>query len=315
MANLAPSFLSFNGGEWSKRLYGRFDHPKYSAAARQCRNFIPLVQGPVTRRPAFRHVAPVRGNTASIRYLPFVFSADQTYVIEATPLKFRFYRVGSPVTESAKSITGITQASPAVVTANSHGYSNGDEVLISQVAGMVEVNSRRYIVAGKTANTFQLTDLDGGNVDASAYTAYSSGGVVNRVYELTTTYTADDLPLLSFDQSKDVLYIGCAGKKPRKLTRLGDTSWTLADITFSDGPYLPENGTDTTLVTDKEGSGAGTTNVTLTFSSTKGINNDAGFTTNDIGRLVRALRRDSASSSPSYQVWCYFRITGITSSL
>lgn len=316
MATQALSFVSFNGGEWSPRMYGRFDQPKYPAALKRCENFIPLIQGPVTRRPSTQHQAPTLGNTASVRMIPFVFSSDQTYAIEATPLRFRFYRGGAsrgPVVESSKSITAITQANPAVVTANAHGYANDDEVLIDGVVGMVQVNNRRFKVANKTANTFELHDLDGNNVNSSSYTAYSSGGNASRVYTLTTTYTADDLPLLSFDQSKDVLYLGCEGKKPRKLTRLGDTNWTLADLTFTDGPYLPENGSDTTVVSTNDGGGVGTS-VTLTFSSTRGINGGAGFTSNDVGRLVRALRRDTASDTPSYHFWAYFQITGITNS-
>lgn len=313
MATQALGLLSFNGGEWSPLVYARADIPKYIVGARRLENFIPLVEGPITRRPGFRHVAPVRTNEDDVRFMPFVFSADQTYVIEATPLKFRFYRNRAPVVEAAVAITGITKANPAVVTAPGHGYQNGDEVLIDSVAGMTQVNNRRFKVANKATNTFQITDLDGVNVNSTGYTTYSSSGAVRRVYELTTTYAAADLPLLSFDQSKDVLYIGCPGKKPRKLTRLGDTNWTLADETFVDGPYLPENGTDTRVTISPDGGSAGAS-VTLTFSSTRGINGGAGFTSNDIGRLVRCLRRDTASTSPSYQTWAWFQITSVSTS-
>lgn len=70
-------------------------------------------------------------------------------------------------------ITGITQANPAVVTANAHGHANGDLVYITGVAGMTEVNGRIFTVAGATANTFQLS-----GVNSTGYTAYSSGGFV-----------------------------------------------------------------------------------------------------------------------------------------
>lgn len=68
-------------------------------------------------------------------------------------------------------ITGITQANPAVVTAASHGFANGDIVKINGVVGMTEVNGLQFTVAGKTLNTFQLS-----GVDSTAYTAYASGG-------------------------------------------------------------------------------------------------------------------------------------------
>jgi hypothetical protein len=316
MATLAPALLTFNGGEWSDRLLGRLDLARYQQAGLLCQNFLPLVQGPLTRRPGTAHVAPVRGNTATVRLIPFVFSADQTYVIEATALKFRFYRGGAsrgPVVESAKSISAITKANPAVVTSSGHGFQNGDEVLVSGVAGMTEVNNRRFKVAGRTSNTFNLTDLDGNNVDSTGYTTYSGSGSASRIYELTTTYDADDLASLSFDQSADVIYIGCPGFKPRKLTRLGDTNWTLADVTFTDGPYLPENSTTTYPTINPDGGSAGSS-VTITFTSTTGINDGAGFTSADVGRFIRCLRREVAPPDASESHWSWFQITSVSSS-
>ena len=71
-------------------------------------------------------------------------------MLEFSNLKMRVYKDKGAVLEGDKTITGITQANPAVVTATSHGYSNGDEVLISGVSGMTEVNGKRFLVADKT---------------------------------------------------------------------------------------------------------------------------------------------------------------------
>jgi|694.fasta_scaffold82386_4 hypothetical protein len=103
-------------------------------------------------------------------------------------------------------------------------------------------------------------------------------------YEIATPYTTADLQDLSFTQSADVLYIAHRNYKPRKLSRLGPTNWTLTAITFSDGPYGPINTTTTTLTP------SGTTgSVTITASSTTGINGGTGFSANDVGRLIRIL--------------------------
>lgn len=83
------------------------------------------------------------------------------------------------VYDAGVAVSAITQADPGVVTANSHGRSNGDVVYLSGVSGMTEVNDKRYIVAGATTNTFELNDKDGGNIDTSGFTAYTSGGIVN----------------------------------------------------------------------------------------------------------------------------------------
>lgn len=72
---------------------------------------------------------------------------------------------------AAKTITGISKANPAVVTATAHGYTGGEVVQIASVAGMVEINSKVGIVNVLSANTFQLM-----GVDSTSFTTYTSGG-------------------------------------------------------------------------------------------------------------------------------------------
>lgn len=79
-----------------------------------------------------------------------------------------------------RDITAITQATPGVVTAAGHGFSDGDVVWLSGVAGMTAVNQRYYVVASAATDTFALTTLDGSGVDTTGYSAYSSGGKVTR---------------------------------------------------------------------------------------------------------------------------------------
>lgn len=77
----------------------------------------------------------------------------------------------STATSAAKTITGITAANPAVVTSTAHGLSNGTIVMLAGIAGMVQLNNRAFVVANTATNTFELK-----GVDATTYTAYSSGG-------------------------------------------------------------------------------------------------------------------------------------------
>uniref|UniRef100_A0A6M3MCC1 Putative tail tubular protein n=1 Tax=viral metagenome TaxID=1070528 RepID=A0A6M3MCC1_9ZZZZ len=104
------------------------------------------------------------------------------------------------VTEhNAITITGITAADPAVVTAAAHGLSNGDTILIEDVVGMTEVNDTRFLVADKTTDTFELTTEAGVDVDASAYTAYASGGTATQVDTLNIGYIKDVEDVTYFD--------------------------------------------------------------------------------------------------------------------
>ena len=72
-------------------------------------------------------------------------------------------------------ITGITQADPAVVTAASHGFTDGWQVYIDDAGGMEEINGFYVRVANKAANTFECY-----GIDSSKFTAYTSGGTVIR---------------------------------------------------------------------------------------------------------------------------------------
>lgn len=68
-----------------------------------------------------------------------------------------------------KTITAITKASPGVVSSTSHGYSNGNYVLLS-VQGMWQVDNKVVRVANQAANTFELE-----GVDTTSYDTFSSG--------------------------------------------------------------------------------------------------------------------------------------------
>jgi hypothetical protein len=81
--------------------------------------------------------------------------------------------------EGAQEIEGITAAAPPVVTITGHTFDNGDKVRIYGVEGMTEVNcglTEAYTVANKTANTFELSGIDG-----SAWSTYDEGGYAIQV--------------------------------------------------------------------------------------------------------------------------------------
>ncbi len=81
-------------------------------------------------------------------------------------------------TGSAKTITAISQAFSAQVTASNHGFTVGDRVTFGAVTGMVEINGLTGIVIDAGTNVFVV------NIDSRNFTAYTSGGTVTPV-----TYT------------------------------------------------------------------------------------------------------------------------------
>jgi len=289
MPKVSPIQSSFSTGEISPLLYGQVEFDNYKSALKVCRNWLPLIQGPVTRRPGTYFCDEVKDSSKAVRLVRFKRSTDQAYLLEFGHEYIRFKRNNAPVTLTAQNITAATKANPCVITyAGSDTYANQDHVDIDGVVGMTQLNGRRFKVvnANNGANTFELQTLDGASVDSSAYGAYVSGGSIMEVYEIASPYAEDELFQLKFVQSVDVLYVVHPAHAPRKLSRTGHTDWTLAPITnvdFIDGPYLGVNATTTTLTP----SAATGSTVTITASSTVGINGGAGFKSTDSGRLLR----------------------------
>lgn len=89
--------------------------------------------------------------------------------------------------DNAKAITAATNATPIVVTSATHGYINGEIIVIGGVLGNTAANGK-FIVAGATTNTYNLTSYPAGtNVAGSG--AYTSGGYALNL--TTTQYYAD----------------------------------------------------------------------------------------------------------------------------
>lgn len=119
----------------------------------------------------------------------------------------------------------------------------------------------------------------------------------NAAVEVDTPYATADLFDIKTAQSADVMYMGLGGTTPvYKLLRFGHTSWSVVEVEWEDGPYLTQNTTSTTL------NPAATTGlgITVTASSTTGINGGDGFQSTDVGRLVRI--QHSASSDAGYGI-------------
>ena len=240
MARTTIAFTNFTAGELSPRLDGRTDLSKYFNGCKTLENMVVHPHGAATRRPGTKFIHEVKTSSAQTRLIPFEFSTTQTYIMEFGNQYIRFYKDNGIITESNKTISGATQANPGVITATSHGYSNGDHVIITGVVGMTELNGKTFKVANKTTNTFEIQDVDGNNVNTTGYTAYGSAGVANKIYEIASPYVTADLPTIKFAQSADLMYLVHPSYAIRKLTRSGHTSWTLStpSLTGSPSPVL-----------------------------------------------------------------------------
>lgn len=230
-----PIQANFSRGELSPRLHARIDIDYYKAGLKTCTNWTALRQGGLRKRSGFKMVKEVKDSTKMVRMIPFIFSIVQAYALEFGDGYVRPYANGGVITTGGGTVTAVTKANPAVVTITAHGFNNGDKVYATGLGGMTQLNNREFTVAGKTANTFQLS-----GVNSTGYTTFTSGGVMKAIVEFATPYVEADLPTLDFAQSADVLTVTHQNYQPREISRTSDTSWSIATCSFKDGPYLDE---------------------------------------------------------------------------
>jgi hypothetical protein len=81
---------------------------------------------------------------------------------------------------------------------------------------------------------------------------YQSGAQIQYgvdPYEIESPWTEDELFLLDFNQSADVVYLCTQGKKQQTLTRNDSTDWVLADYEGEGGPFMLSNTDEDSTIT------------------------------------------------------------------
>jgi len=202
-------------------------------------------------------------------------------------------------------------ASSEVLTASSHGLSNGDAIVVSSDRGSLQANTPYYLI-NATTNSFQLASAAGGTAlnlvggETGLYTvAYTSGSS----YNLSATGNSLDNVLVgnagsnifNFNYSggggndtmqggagNDVYFFDSAGDTAIEAS--GDAAGT--DLVYStvDVPYLPDNVENLVLQgsSDLAATGNGSANIILgndgnnTIDGGRGIDSLAGGAGNDL---------------------------------
>lgn len=236
---------SFAGGEIAPAVYARPDQVKYATGLRKLRNALVMRHGGLTNRPGTILVGEVKDSSKTVRTLPFIFNADQTYHLEFGNQYMRVDRAGAPVIDLTLTITGVTAANPGVVTYVGADPVNGEEFAITGIAGALGrfLNNRNFKIANVDAalNTFELKYMDGTSVNTTAMGAYTAGGTAKRIYTITTPYLEADLPEIRFAESADVITLTHPSYPPYELARTGHAAWTLTAISFAPTQAGPTN--------------------------------------------------------------------------
>jgi hypothetical protein len=104
----------FDGGEATRQLWGRTDHPRYGISAKRILNFIPGPHGAADNRTGTRWIASTKNNGVAI--LRRFVVGTQSYILEIGASYIRFYSGGAqvlnagPPLELSTAAAGITDA-------------------------------------------------------------------------------------------------------------------------------------------------------------------------------------------------------------
>lgn len=114
MALIDWAYTSWTSGEITERLLARVDVDRVKHGALLLENWMPLLQGGVTRRPGFRYVATVKDPTKLTVLKPFEASTTDAYMLEVGHQYIRFYknqaRLESPPGTPVEVATPYTEA-------------------------------------------------------------------------------------------------------------------------------------------------------------------------------------------------------------
>lgn len=147
---------SFTSGEVSPRFLGRTDLGKYGSSLQTLENFLISPYGCVFRRPGFKFIHAAITNAKHSRLVKFEYSSTQSYQIEISEGKLRFYRDQGLILQS-------------------RGISNG--TFTSGIGGWTARNSGTGAISHDAVNfRLNLTGGGGGN-EARAYVSNTYFGI------------------------------------------------------------------------------------------------------------------------------------------
>ena len=117
-----------------------------------------------------------------------------------------------------------------------------------------------------------------------AVRVYAYGGFVT---EFAAPWSEDQLPRLQFTQSADVMWVTHPNVAPRRIVRQSNTTWTVEEVLFRDGPFGTVNADESVRAY------ASGTNGSVTITTTGPV-----FTSADVGRLFRIEMESYANVHP-----------------
>lgn len=208
MPKVSKLQAAFTAGQISPTVTGRVDNPRYEMAMALVQNYLPIIQGPLIRRPGTKFVTNAKNSNQPPTLIPFQFSTTQNYMIEAGDKYFRFYQNEGQIVTSSNSflVSGLYSATPPHIA-----ESRFTAIRPSPITNPGDIHYNSSLISPGT------------------------------ILEIPTPYEFIDLQKIKYTQKQDTLYLTHPSYPPYKLIRTGVNTWDLKQVFIQDGPYLPLN--------------------------------------------------------------------------
>ena len=194
-------------------------------------------------------------------------------------------------------ISAVTKANPGVVTTTADNFfTEGAEITITNVGGMVELNGGSFYVNILTSNTFSLYSDSGLTtpVDTTGYTTYTTGGrAISSVGGAGTSAAGGSNTTIQFNDNNVIQ--GNAGFTFNKITGAVGIPGNVTAINATLGNLVTSNyfaGVLTTAAQPNITSVGTLTSLTVTGNTTSGNLNTAGIVT--ASRLISNIATGTA---------------------
>lgn len=324
--------VNMTRGALTPLVHARVDIEHYQAGLADALNVVPLRYGGITRAPGTIYGGPTKFAGSKARHIPFEFTRDQVYAIEAGNLYFRFWTIvdgipariedgGSPVEVVTPYLAADVdkiklRQSGDVLYIVCEGYDPKTLTRMSETDWVLddyETQDGPFLPVNTTS--INATPAARGVLAELDHTAAGTAGSV----EIVTAGTSDWYTIISATVENGNLRVpsswtleGYTGSAWVIVdSRAGETGWDTGEnriYTFPNTTAFTKyrfnwsglNGaTDAAFSIRLNQAAAEQTPFNLSFS------NDLAFTANDVGRLVRFLGSDGR--------WRWMRITSVTS--
>lgn len=153
---------SLSGGELAPGLHGRVDVARYLVSVAECRNFITRPTGGAVKRPGVRYNGAAKTTSRDVRLIPFVYSTEIKYLIEAGVGYFRFWIPATPYGYALLESGGVPVEVATPYTADHlpllRTTQSADVLYIAGINGGTKVPPKT--LKRTTSTSFTLTDFD-----------------------------------------------------------------------------------------------------------------------------------------------------------